>query len=99
MYELVGDLCHIHDELCDACEITSEYFSTKMVTIIATGFLCILVNGYFAFVSVFASEASEIGDLEEKMVLYGAVESTFLAAGIIIACNSCQRIIQQVMRH
>lgn len=97
MYELVDDLCNIHNELCDTLEIVSEYFSIKMVIIIATAFLCILTNGYLAFISIYTQHEDRIEDLEHAMVNYGLVESGFIALSIILACNCCQGIKNEVI--
>lgn len=95
MYELVDELCNVHNALCDTCEIASDCFGIQMLTIVGTGFLCILINGFFAFLDIYIEkELQEIGKMRS---LYGFVESVFLAAGMILACNSCYGVSEQVL--
>lgn len=45
--------CRIHEDLCDACFITEEYFSVVMLTIVTIGFLIIVFNAYYVLEVLF----------------------------------------------
>lgn len=45
--------CRIHEDLCDACYITEEYFSIVMLTIVTIGFLIIVFNAYYVLEVLF----------------------------------------------
>lgn len=95
MHDLVGDLCILHSDLCDACDIASDFFSLKMLFVIGTAFLCLLVNGYFSILTLL-NDDNGLDAQEYVDVTYGIVENLMIASAITIACNSGHRIAQQV---
>ncbi|XP_037039145.1 putative gustatory receptor 28a [Bradysia coprophila] len=88
IYNLVDELYSIHNDLCDTCVIVSEYFSLKIVSVIATGFMTMVMNGYYFVLS--GSQA----DQKDKQVdlVYTSIESICVALAIILACNSASSI-------
>lgn len=93
--DLVHDLCIIQGDLCDVCEIASDFFSVKMMFIIGTAFLCLLANGYFATL-ILLSDENGLDMQEISDMLFFIVENIMVATGIVIACNSSYRIGEQV---
>lgn len=58
--------CRIHEDLCDACYITEEYFSVVMLTIVTIGFLIIVFNAYYVLEMLLRHG----GDIEVETLLF-----------------------------
>lgn len=46
-HEIISELCRTHEELCDACYLTEQYFNHQMLTIVAIEFVITLFNIYY----------------------------------------------------
>lgn len=44
---VLDETCRIHEDLCDTCFITEQYFAIQMLTIVAIAFLVIVFNSYY----------------------------------------------------
>ncbi|XP_037032288.1 putative gustatory receptor 28b [Bradysia coprophila] len=85
------NLLNIHSDLCDICVSVSDYFSLKMVSVLAVGLTTVVLNGYF-----FAMASNGI-EQKEKFVelIYTTIDSFCVSLAIIIACNSAQHIVDE----
>lgn len=95
VYNFVEDLCIVHSDLCDACDIASDFFSLKLLCIIGTAFLCLLVNGYFSILT-FLHDDNGLDRREILEIVYGIVENVMIGTGITIASNCSHKIGDQV---
>lgn len=96
MQGLVEDLCNIHDDLCDACSIAAEYFSIKMMTVFATGFVCILVNSYYLFLKLFPKEENGTAKVNSMELAYLWCQTVLVILGITLVGNCGHRITEEV---
>lgn len=93
MYNLVDELCGIHNDLCDTCGFVSDYFSVKMVSVVATGFMTVTMHGYY-----FVLSSKETDDEERTIdLIYTSIESACVSLGIFFACSSASGIMDQVL--
>lgn len=44
---VLDETCRIHEDLCDTCFITEQYFAIQMLTIVSIAFLVIVFNSYY----------------------------------------------------
>ncbi len=44
---VLDETCRIHEDLCDTCYITEQYFGIQMLTIVSIAFLVIVFNSYY----------------------------------------------------
>ncbi|KAG4071157.1 hypothetical protein HA402_007642 [Bradysia odoriphaga] len=45
--EVLDETCRLHEDLCDTCYITEQYFGIQMLTIVCIAFLVIVFNSYY----------------------------------------------------
>lgn len=55
-FDILTQISTIHDELCDACSLTEEYFTTQMLTTVIIAFLIIVFNTYYILGILFGNE-------------------------------------------
>ena len=55
-FDILTQVATIHDELCDACSLTEEYFTTQMLTTVIIAFLIIVFNTYYILGIFFGNE-------------------------------------------
>lgn len=48
-YDIIAELCRVHEDLCDACYLAEQYFSHQMLTMVTVEFAVSLFNVYFMF--------------------------------------------------
>lgn len=54
-YDVIADLCRVHDDICDACYVAEDYFSHQMLTAVSIEFVSTLFNLYFMFEVVYTN--------------------------------------------
>lgn len=64
--DVLDEACRIHEDLCDTCFITEQYFAIQMITIVAVAFLVIVFNSYYVLeVAIGSGQYNKnIGDKE-----------------------------------
>lgn len=93
--EIVSEACNIHEELCDACYITEEYFSVVMLTIITIGFLIIVFNAYYVLEVAFRHNGNV--DVETKSFIIFLVYQMFIhALGLLCIIQNSSAVIEEV---
>lgn len=92
IYNLVDELCSIHNDLCDTCGIFSDYFSLQLVFVFGTGLMSIVTHGYFTW--LYRSQ----GHLPDKLIewIYTSIESIFIASTMLLACSLAQNVTDEV---
>lgn len=92
---IISEACSIHEELCDACYITEEYFSVVMLTIITIGFLIIVFNAYYVLEVAFRHNGNV--DIETQSFIIFLVYQMFIhALGLVCIIQNSSGVIEEV---
>lgn len=92
---IINEACNIHEELCDACFITEDYFSVVMLTIITIGFLIIVFNAYYVLEVAFRHNGNV--DTETQSFIIFLVYQMFIhALGLLCIIQNSSGVIEEV---
>lgn len=102
MHKLVECLCNIHNDLCDTCSIVTEYFSVKMTTVVAAGFLSTVLDTYQIYMRLYgvpdedAIPDKEIPEQERIESIHLILQTIMVFLGIFLYCSAGQSVTNQV---
>lgn len=95
IYDIIGELCQIHNEICNASYLVEGYFSHQMLTTITIEFVCSLFNLYFIFeVAYHNTIIAKVGKIE--FICYFAFHTTMSLGMVYYLLRSAESVTAEV---
>lgn len=89
--------CRIHEDLCDACYITEEYFSVVMLTIVTIGFLIIVFNAYYVLEVLFR-HGGDIDAETMSFIVFLVYQMFIHGLGLVCIVQNSSAVLEEVRK-
>ncbi|KAJ6640745.1 putative gustatory receptor 28b [Pseudolycoriella hygida] len=92
---VLDEACRIHEDLCDTCFITEQYFAVQMLTIVSIAFLVIVFNSYYVLEVILGNGQynKSIGD-KEFVIFFIYQMCMYTLAVLIIVQSSHSAVVE-----